>query len=138
MANEKMIISFNNGNEPQTFSLMSPTSETIMVSFNSNTVQNTERILISGNLQEIQNSSLSDSTNAYLAFFEDLWSALRQIDCGTIQTVSFYKDDNLLYSTTKPIAKMTYDINIFAKRITVQIDQVRDISQLSNLSGEEN
>lgn len=133
MTNEKMIISFNDETEDQVFDLLSPSSEIIMVSFNSDTFQDIERILISGNLEFMENYDLNFDTNQYLQFFNNLWKQLKNIDCRSISEIKFYNNNILLFKTFRPISRMSYDINIYGKRVTIQIDQTKNNDMIDKI-----
>ena len=122
-----MQINFNNGEESKQINLVSPTSESVMVSFNMNNLIDQDRILISGSLLEvehdnyIQNLGAEKAFEEYFNFFENIWEELRYLSCDTIKNIAFYKDDMLLYTTKKGIKNFTYDLNIFEQRATIQI-----------------
>lgn len=143
MANEYMQINFKTEQEPKIISLISPTTEAIMVSFNTNTMTKMDRILISGSLQEMENEEYirqygsEAAFTAYFNFFENLWNTLRVIPCDTIENIQFYKDGAMLFCSSKQIAKFTYDLNIFSQRATIQIDHARSPQQIINMIEEE-
>lgn len=122
-----MQINFNTEQEPKKISLVTPTSETVMVSFNMDNLIEQDRILISGSLLEVEHDNYLAELGAekafkeYFNFFEQMWDELRGIPCSTIKNISFYKDDILLYTTKKGVKNFIYDLNIFEQRATIQI-----------------
>lgn len=122
-----MQINFNTEQEPKKINLVTPTSETVMVSFNMDNLVEQDRILISGSLLEVEHDNYLAELGAekafeeYFNFFEQMWDELRRIPCSSIKNISFYKDNILLYTTKKGVKNFTYDLNIFEQRATIQI-----------------
>lgn len=138
-----MQINFNNGEESKQISLVTPTSETVMVSFNMDKIIDQDRILISGSLLEVEHEEYIKILGAekafeeYFNFFEDMWEELRKIPCSTIKNIAFYKDDMLLYTTKKSVKNFAYDLNIFEQRVTIQIICARTYESIVNEMKEE-